>query len=302
MSLTYNFQTRLGNTVHMIKTFFIRLIHAVIKHNIGSLAAIIAFFGFSSLMPVCALLIFIASLFVPNTTVARFIEGVLQSYIPPIPTGATFAATTIHHLTMYRADIRVIGIIGLLWGAIGGFVTLQQVLDTIYEVKTRRSFWIQYIVGFVMMGILLVLTVASSLITWISPIFLVTITHLTNASATHVLHHLGQIVFPIVLFITCYCCYRILPSRSLRNVPLVVGALIATVFIYLSRFGYVIYTHHLGSYSILYGAFTFVMLLTFWIYIVCIILLIGAEAAVTVHELMRESGNQKTRKLHRSPA
>ena len=55
----------------MIKRFVIDLIQSTIKHNIGSLAATIAFFGFSSLLPVLALLIYITSFFVPEATVAR---------------------------------------------------------------------------------------------------------------------------------------------------------------------------------------------------------------------------------------
>ncbi|GMA57971.1 hypothetical protein GCM10025858_24740 [Alicyclobacillus sacchari] len=193
---------------------------------------------------------------------------------------------------MYRADIRVIGLIGLLWGAIGGFVTLQQVLDTIFEVKTRRSFWVQYVVGFAMMGILLLLTVGSSLMSWLSPMFLAKIMHVSSASSAHLLHVIGEVIFPAVLFITCYCCYRLLPSRRLTNVPLLAGALMATIFIYISRFGYVIYTHHLGNYSILYGAFTFVMLLTFWIYIVCMILLLGAEVAGTIEDFLTKPSHR----------
>jgi membrane protein len=272
----------------MIKRFVIDLIQSTIKHNIGSLAATIAFFGFSSLLPVLALLIYITSFFVPEATVARFLQGILQSYVPAIPTGETFALITIQHLTTFGTDISIIGLAGLLWSTIGGFVTLQQTLDTIYEVRKRRPFLSQYVVGFAMMGILLALTIASSLVSAISPEFVVKLVYTNDTRGLHLLHDIGRITFPLILLITCYSCYRVLPSRPLRTVPLIIGSLLATVFIYISRALFMVYTDHLGNYQIMYGALTFVILLTFWMYIVCIILLFGAEVSITIHRIQSE--------------
>lgn len=274
----------MGIIQSMIKRFLIDLFHAVFEHNIGSLAAVLSFFGFSSLIPVLALLIFVSSLFVPEMAVDRFMQETFQSYVPKIPTGESFALNTITRLNTLRTGIGVIGTASLLWSTIGGFVTLQQTLDTIFEAKKRRSFLKQYVVGFVMMVILLALTVTSSLLALVSPEFVSKIINEHGSAWLQIVQLAGQIIFPLLLFVTCYVCFRILPSCTLRNMPLLFGSGLATILIYISRFLFVIYTHHLRNYELMYGTLSFVMLLTFWIYIVCIIFLISAEVSAVIQK------------------
>lgn len=182
----------------MIKRFVLDLFHSIMRHNIGSLAAVIAFFGFSSLLPVLALLIYLASFLVPEATVARFFQGILLAYVPTLPTGQTFAKATVEHLTTYETSISVMGIIGLLWGTIGGFVTLQQILDTIYEVRLRRSFFLQYVIAFAMMGILLTLTLASSLAASVTPGFMAILTHDVSIGGLRLVREIGRVMFPLI--------------------------------------------------------------------------------------------------------
>lgn len=287
----------------MIKRYLKGLVQGIIKHNIGSLAAIIAFFGFSSLLPLLTLLLYVGKLLIPTSVIASFLRRILESYIPSIPTGQHFAQLTLMHLTSFGAHIGIMGVIGLLWGTVGGFVTLQQVLDTICDTKHRRSFLKQYVVGFLMMGILLVLTLCSSLVTAVSPTFVSRL--IGNNDFTTIIQTIqlaGHIAFPFILMATCFCCYRILPSHSLGTVPSVVGSAIATLLLYTSRALFVTYTHHLRNYQSMYGTMTFVMLLTFWIYVACIILLFGAEVTVTLHRLnrVRDTGGSSHRERIRA--
>jgi len=69
-----------------------------------------------------------------------------------------------------------------------------------------------------------------------------------------------------------------------------IGALVATLGIYLSREVFVWYSLHLGQYEMIYGSLTFIMLFTFWVYIVCIIVLFGAEVAVTLRDVRERNG------------
>ncbi|MCF8563358.1 YihY/virulence factor BrkB family protein [Alicyclobacillus tolerans] len=266
----------------MIKRWFVSLFQAVRAHNLGSLAAVISFFGFSSLIPLILLLIYGASLLIPEASVERFLQGLLQAYLPAIPTGGEFAWSTISRLTHFRAGVGIIGVFGLLWTTVGGFVTLQQILDTIFEVHERRSFLFQYVIGFAMLGILMGLTIVSSLITFILPNVAPHLAPAYAASWTLVVHSVAKVSFPFILFVTCFFVYRVLPSKRLPSIPLLIGAALSTLCIYASRELFVLYTHHLGRYQLLYGTLTFVMLLTFWIYIVSMVLLLGAEVVASI--------------------
>ncbi len=264
------------------KKFVVRIYRGVMKHNTPARASAISFFVFSAMIPVLLLMIYGASFLVPEPTVERLLDELLHSYVPEMPAEGTLVQQTVSRLGLVRSDMGIVSVLGLLWTTVGGFVLLQQVLDEIWEIHQRRAFLRQYLMGFVMLAILLGLTVAASIFTAVSPFLMTVVTGALQTSWLTLLHLVSLIVFPIVLFITCFFIYRVLPSHRPRLWPTVTGALFATVVIYVSRSLFMIYTHYLGHYQMIYGALTFVMLLTFWIYILAIIVLLGAEVSVAI--------------------
>ncbi|CAA7602160.1 Virulence factor BrkB [Acididesulfobacillus acetoxydans] len=278
--------------------FFRHLVSGIMKHNIGAYAAVMAFFGFSAMIPLALLLVYGASLFfVQHGVILNFLLNVVESYVPTLPQGKLYLTENITHLALMNDRIGIIGGVGLLWTTLGGFVSLQRILDAIWEVREPRSFLKQYLVGFIMLGVLLFLTLLSSLT--------------STLSLTHSLGRVGlkavflrldffqtasYVLFPLLLFLTCYFCFRILPSHQLKNSCLVTGSLISTLGIYLSREAFVWYTGHLGVYEMIYGSLTFIMLFTLWAYIVSIIVLLGAEAAVALNAVLGsgQSGPERT--------
>lgn len=269
----------------MIKSFIKSLIQSILQHNIGYLAAAMSYFLFTSMIPILLLLTFGISLFIDGTKVEQFIDQLLQSYIPSIPSGGSMITTTIDRLSTLRPEISIIGFIGFFWGSIGGFVSLQQTLDVVSNIHHRRSFIKQYIVGFAMLALLLALVLVSLIVTMISPEFISTL-HFTKSMSWIPIAHIGShILLAITLFATCYFAYRFLPSKALPHIPLLIGAGFATVCIYISRALFVVYSHHLGNYQLIYGALTYVMLFSFWIYIVSMIFLLGMEITLAIHQM-----------------
>ncbi|MGC7870395.1 YihY/virulence factor BrkB family protein [Desulfosporosinus sp. SYSU MS00001] len=271
-------------------TFVRTLVTSIMEHNIAALAAVIAFFGFSSMIPLLLLLIYGASIFIPQETVQNFISAVFQSYVPALPDAKLYLSQNVSRLVLLGSNkVGLFGILGLLWTTVGGFVSFQRILDTIWEVRKRRSFIKQYFVGFGMLMILVSLTIVSSLATIVS-LALVKNFLTPNQSIPlwlALFHGISHLAFPLLLFLTCLFCYRFLPSQAIRSPYLFVGALISTIGIYLSRVAFVWYTEHLGRYEMIYGSLTFIMLFTFWAYISCIIVLFGAEVAVTLNMLFK---------------
>jgi len=239
------------------------------------------------MIPVTLLLIYGATLLIPGPAVERFLDETLQSYLPAIPTEGTIILNTVRRLISLRSGVGLIGLVGLLWSTVGGFVSLQLILDKILDIRQRRSFIKQYIVGFSMLVILLALTILSSLLTAISPEIIVKMFNVNSSQWIPFVHIAGRIFFPLVLFITCYFSYRVLPSHALSTLALVIGSSVSTICIYVGRWFFVLYTHHLGRYELIYGTLTFVMLFTFWIYISSIIFLFGAEVAANFQKPKR---------------
>jgi membrane protein len=277
--------------IQRIFSFIRSLVKSIMKHNIMSLAAVIAFFGFSAMIPLLLLLIYGASIFIPQETVQNFISAVFQSYVPALPDAKVYLSQNVSRLVLLGSNkVGIFGILGLLWTTVGGFVSFQKIMDMIWEVRKSRSFFKQYLVGFGMLVILVSLTVVSSVATVVS-LALVKNFFIPNQSIPiwlALFHGISHLMFPLLLFLTCHFCYRFLPSQTIRNSYLFLGALVSTIGIYISRVVFVWYTEHLGQYEMIYGSLTFIMLFTFWVYISCVIVLFGAEVAVTLNAV-RES-------------
>ncbi|MDR3543043.1 MAG: YihY/virulence factor BrkB family protein [Desulfosporosinus sp.] len=277
--------------IKLIKQYIGCLVSSILKHNIVALAAVIAFFGLSAMIPLALLIIYGASIFIPNISIQNFLSDILQSYVPSLPDAKLYIAGNVSRLVALGSKhVRIVGVMGLLWTTVGGFVSFQQILDMIWEIPHRRSFVKQYLVGFGMLGILMSLTVITSLATTVSLALVQRIFLQGDLTFWLALFHdVSRMSFPLLLFLTCYFCYRFLPSGTIRPSNLLMGALISTLGIYLSREVFVWYSLHLGQYEMIYGSLTFIMLFTFWVYIVCIIVLFGAEVALALSTVREQN-------------
>lgn len=265
-----------------MKRFVKCLYITVTRQNIGALAAILSFFAFSSMIPVLLLLIYAASRFLPGTLVETLFIGLLHSFIPDMPDASRVLTQTVIRLTHVKSELRILGLVGLFWTIVGGFVSFQQTLDIIWSIRKKRSFIRQYLIGFTMLGVLLVLTLASGLITELSPAIVELLTRGSGLGWATVAHALAGLLFPLLLFATCYMSYRILPSHTLPALSLLAGAAASTAGIYASRALFVLYARHLGQYQLIYGTLSFIMLLTFWLYIASVIVLFGGAVAISL--------------------
>lgn len=263
-----------------MKQFVKCLFASVTQQNIGSLAAILSFFAFSSMIPMLLLLIYVASRFIPGTLVETLLIDILRSYVPDMPDAMRIVTQTVTRLAHVKSEVGILGLLGLLWTIIGGFVSFQQILDIIWGIRKKRSFIRQYLIGFIMLGVLFVLTIASGLITELSPGIVALMTSGSGIHWAASVHALSYLLFPLLLFVTCYIGYRLLPSHTLPTLNLLTGAATATVGIYVSRVLFMLYTQHLGQYQLVYGTLSFIMLLTFWIYIAAVIILFGGAVAI----------------------
>lgn len=280
-------ETRLGKHNGM-KKFFAGFFTSVIHHNIGAQAAIIAFFSFSSMIPILLLMLYGATLIISPHAVVSFFVRIIQTYLPISAVQGNHVLFYIERLVRVRANIGFIGLIGLLWTTLGGFTALQRILDIIVGADQQRSFVKKYVIGFITLGIFVGLTIIASFIIILSPHLLGQVTENPVLMRIRLVHLIARVSLPFIIFATCYGCYWILPSHKMSHFALLIGASTSTVGLYVVREAFVIYSHHLGRYELIYGALTFIMLLTFWIYVMSIVFLIGAEVAAATYETRKK--------------
>ncbi len=80
--------------------------------------------------------------------------------------------------------------------------------------------------------------------------------------------------------------YRYGPSLYQPGTPIIPGAILSALFWAILSNLFRLYVYHFGNYNLTYGAIGAFIILLLWLYICCLVMLIGAQLNVTVGEAM----------------
>lgn len=179
----------------------------------------------------------------------------------------------------------IIGIVSLIFGAMGVFLQLQTSLNQIWEVKVKpelkgKEKWLKLVkdrlfsfglivsIGFLLLISLVVTTVLAAFSGWI------------QAHLPDFMLFLFQFINFLVSFVTISVLfalmYKILPDARIKWKDVWVGAMVTTLLFILGKFGLGIYFGKAEPGST-YGAAGSIILIMLWVSYSCMIVFFGAE-------------------------
>ncbi len=203
---------------------------------------------------------------------------------------------TVVGLMAGRKSFLSIGLLGTVWAATGGVMSLISALNRIYEVAETRSYGRRVALALVMLLVLALfllatfglLTVGDWLDRWLAA-------HWAPGPVL-VLWRVGRRALSVILMSVCLAVIdQVLPNlqRPWRWIRpgtwfVVLGWSAATM-------GFNFYVQHLGSYGRTYGVLGAFVVLMVWTYLVSLIGLIGAEINSELEKMRQEAApaNQK---------
>jgi membrane protein len=173
-------------------------------------------------------------------------------------------------------------------GILGGFESSRHVLE-------KRGFLKQYLVALgisLLLSILLLLTVA------IIVIFEVFIqkTMIQDVLSDQIpLIILGRYIFVIIMIlITCSVLLRYGTKQSHKPPFISIGSVFTTILIIISSYFFGIWVIRFSKYNELYGSIGTLLIMMFYIWINCMILLLGFELNATIHKLRKKNNHMKS--------
>jgi len=223
--------------------------------------------------------IFLAALvgFLPFTDLWSNVVSWIAHYLPR--EARHFVLSTVLGLTQGRIRFLSVGVVGTAWTASTGIMSLMESLNAAYEVQETRSYWKRRGLAILILIILSLLTLAAFgllstghwLGVWVSA-------RGKPAFSFIPLWHLGRWLLSVGLIgaaaaIADYALPNL--ERAWRWVtPGRIFVMLAGVF---ASLGFDAYVQYIASYNKTYGALGALIILMAWIYIVSLIVLIGAE-------------------------
>ncbi|CAN5373469.1 N/A [soil metagenome] len=246
-------------------------------------AAAFAYYLLISFLPLVILLVTAGSLFVERDVATQAIVQWVNHYMPLTSEQEHSAVTTIRGVLAARGQISLVAIPLLLWSALQFLSVLIRTTNRLWRSSTY-SWWRLPLKSLSLLGI----TVSAALIGILLPA-------MARMFREWLATRLGfpgwifalifQLTPWLVLFYGLIMIYRLAPSRATLFSEVWLGALAATLLIWLGEWLFLLYGAYFTSFNALYGALGGIMAFLLWIYLsscVCVagICLCAAQAEV----------------------
>tara|TARA_R110001592_G_scaffold43005_3_gene139671 strand:- start:97320 stop:98288 length:969 start_codon:yes stop_codon:yes gene_type:complete len=275
-----------GLSLYDVTSFFYE---GIAEGSVTSRAGSIAYSFFLALFP--GIIFFFTLIpFFPVETLEQEIYDIFQRILPPDTYEATFS-TIKDVLRNKRGGLLSAGFfLALIFSTNGISAIISNFNQTIHQIESR-NFWQQMLVSF---GLTIVLSVnfiigiiviifSSDVLNGLLSFFGLEVISAFAVELTRYTLLILQVFIGIVLL------YNYGPSGNRAWRFISPGAILATVLIVVSSWGFSFYVANFNQYNKLYGSIGTLMVILLWIYLNALVLIIGFELNASIAGLKRRA-------------
>jgi membrane protein len=282
----------------------LEVIRVTIKHfslSRGSeAAATMAYYAIFSLFPLLLVLISVAGFILKNQSAY---DAVLEFILNILPNARSLLIRNVDVILNRSGTIGLIGLAGSIWSASGFFSAFVRHINAAWHTVKPSGFIRTRLLALAMIAMLVLLLllslVSSSLINLIklANLLLPTGETLEHTPLWPWVQAFIPGVFTFLMFIVMF---RYIPGKRVRWRACLLGALWTSIAWELGKRLFMFYLGSgLARYEIIYGSLGTVLALLFWIYVSCLIILLGAHLTATIDQ---RNPRPKKKKSELSPA
>jgi membrane protein len=244
-------------------------------------AASIAYRVLFSLFPLTIVLVSIFGLVLQDDELRQRVINELIDILPVSEEGQTDVEQSIEGIASPLSAIGLISLIALLWGASGMMAAIRIGLEAALKVDRGRPAAHAKLVDFVLVGVLgmlVLLVVGASIVGAFLSRLIEDFTHWVGIG-TPPLFLVRDVVQLLAIGVTTLLLYRYVPAGRLRRPAALAGAIVTAVGIWGAAKVLAFLFADFSRYNVIYGSLAGVMTFLFFVYVVALILLLGAEFA-----------------------
>jgi membrane protein len=258
-----------------------RAVEELFRDRCPQYAAAIAYRVLFSLFPLTIVLVSIFGLVLQDDDLREQVITDLIDVLPVSESGQDSVRDSIEGIASPLSAIGLVSLVALLWGASGMMASIRIGLEAALKVERGRPAAHAKLIDLVLVGVagLLVLVV----------IGLSAFAAFFGRVLTQAIEYVGVDAAPsgafvqdglqlVLLCVTAFALYRIVPAAHLPTRAALAGAIFAAVFIWGSA-KLLAVLFDFTRYNLIYGSLAGVMTFLFFVYVAALLLLLGAEFA-----------------------
>jgi membrane protein len=264
--------------------FVHELISAFLDDDCYTKASALAFYTIFSLVPLLVIMFAIAS----SLGLGEFLQNEIATrYIQQPEVGAKLIEFAHSWLkTIGSGWIAALGVFMLLWTVLGLLNSVETILNGIWKVQTHRSYLHKLRDYFILLFMAPIFLVVSSSIN----IFLTS--QITKSAADNAFMEVvspfllsALTLSPYVLFWMLFTCiYKFVPNTPVKWADAIIAGVLAGTTFQIWQWFYIQFQVNLSSYGTIYGSLAALPLFLIWLQTSWLIVLAGAEMAVTLNK------------------
>lgn len=267
-----------GSVEDRVESVASRIRPRIREHNLTLVAAGVAFYAFLALVPALVAFISIYGLIANPANVTQQVKDVASALPKEVQNFFVYQLTSIIHANRAGVSITLIVAIALaLWSSSGGMAALVTGIHVAHEKDQPKSFAKNRAKALLLtLGAIVFLGVVIFVIAALPPV-------LSNAG----LGSAGRVVVGILrwplLAVVMVVGIGLLYRFSMKDHPrgwlgvVTPGTIVAMVGWLIASALFAVYTANFSSYSKTYGALASIVVLLLWLWLSCLLVLLGAE-------------------------
>lgn len=252
--------------------YFIRKANA---SKIGAFSAQTAFFMFLSLIPLIMLFMSLAI----QLGASSELFSALGNDFTPSAVSAFFDLYMDEIVADDKRSMTIVSAIVLLWSASKGIFSIIGGLNSVYEVKEERNYFlVRFLAMIYTFAFVLILIIALAVMVFgksLSELICSLLPNLTGL--VYIISSLRFILGFLILVLFFSLLYKSLPGKPLRFIEQILGATVTSAGWVSFSILFSFFVENFSNYANIYGSLTAIIVLLLWLYTCMYIMFIGAE-------------------------
>jgi membrane protein len=248
-----------------------------IAHDVLQYAGAMAYFTVLSMVNLFILGV-VALTFVVGEGTAR--DFVVDRVTNTLPLAGSDVARLIDRAIEARGGVTIVGVVLLVWSALGVFGALAGGISRVFTGTPRRPFWKERAIGLALLGATAVVAIASVALGFVTQLVEDALSsRVTLPGVGPLFATIGLVISAALIFFSFLIVYRVVPTRPLPLRHAVPGALVATLLWTILRIGFIFYATRVAKYDTVFGPIGTAVSLLVFLYFSSVVLLFGAEVS-----------------------